>query len=162
MFSLLALFFILCTPTPAHESKSAVFLSKTYLCLQCTHWLIYTALIHPDSHMLPTGEYLRAVTWRHFSVMIRMFHDGAMYHPHFPGIRCDRVLVSCPIPLRYLYFFFVFLFMRVLAIIFSFSNLLNDPPDISLSLWFLSLLVCNTILCCSGNILVEDDFCRAA
>ena len=57
--------------------------------------------------------------------------------------------------------FFMCLFMHVLANIFSFSHLLNDPPSISLSLCFFSLLVCNTILCRSGDILVKDDFCGA-
>lgn len=50
---------------------------------------MYTALIHLDSDMFPTGEYLQAVTQRHFSIIIPMFYDGAMYHPHFPDIRYD-------------------------------------------------------------------------
>ena len=90
MFSLLVLVFIPSMSTPTHRSKATVFLSKTYFCPQCTHWLISIALIHLDSHMLPTGEYLQAVTWSHFSVITCMFHDGAAYHPHFSGIRHDR------------------------------------------------------------------------
>lgn len=53
----------------------------------------------------------------------------------------------------------MFLFMCVLAIIFSFSKLLDVPLDILLLLWVLfPLLVCNIVICCSDSILVKDDF----
>lgn len=137
MFSFLALFFILSTPTPAHKSKATVFLSKTYFCLQCTHWLISTALIHPDSHMLPTGEYLQAVTWRHFSVIIHVFPD-VYVSPSFSRHVTDRILVSCPTPLRYLCFVFSHFFHVSSQSFKNFSNLLNVPSDVLLSLrfWF--------------------------
>lgn len=127
MFSFLALFFILSRPTPAHKSKATVFLSKTYFCLQCTHWLISTALIHPDSHMLPTGEYLQAVTWRHFSVIIHVFPD-VYVSPSFSRHVTDRILVSCPTPLRYLCFVFSHFFMCLrshLKIFLTFSMFLR-------------------------------------
>jgi hypothetical protein len=92
-------------------------LTNTYFCLQCTRWLIYTALIHPDSHMLPTGGYPWAVTWRHCSVIALMFHSSVMCHPCFPGRRCVRIPAVClylkdicrpsPIPVGLGFCFFV-------------------------------------------------------